>query len=72
MFWEKRKVMKVDIFMKSGNVIHLDNVTQIKYVDNGVNDRLIEIKQLNNKGATLLMVASIELSQIEAITTTKN
>ncbi len=72
MFWNKPKVMKVNIFMKSGNIIKLDDVTQIKYTDSGVNDRFIELKQLGKKGATLLMVASIELAQIEAITIIKN
>lgn len=61
--------MKLEIYMKSGNVIHLKGIEScdIRYNSNTITSLTLTTKSGFLKPSRALFVPSIDLSQIEAI-----
>lgn len=61
--------MKLEIYMKSGNVIHLNGIKScnIKYTGNTITSLSVETKTSLFAPARKLFVPSVDLSQIEGI-----
>lgn len=63
----EKKTSTMRIYMKSGNVICLPNVLSFSYTG-GEYRRTLELEQTQKAGTESLMIQSIDLTQIEAIT----
>lgn len=67
-WFKSEPLYHVSLFMKSGNVIELFDITDVDYKMSG--DAMVSLTILRGKDKwlTRLMVNSVDLSQIEAVT----
>ena len=70
--WFRRQpTMTLCIYMKSGNVIDLAGVTEYEVTPGDNAPKYLKLKQMERRGVQYLIVSTIDLAQIEAITVVK-
>ena len=75
LFGSKRKpsgpLLTLTFYMRSGNAITINGVTEYTIDSGDHGPKRIELKQWLDKGLTELLISTIDLDQIEAITRTR-